>query len=32
MDGHVLPLPGLEEAAKKHTGGKANRESVVPPK
>ena len=32
MDGHVIPLPGLEAAAKGHAGGKANRESLVPPK
>src|SRR6185436_5505528 len=31
MDGHVLPLPGLEEAAQGHQGGTANRESLVPP-
>ena len=32
MDGHVIPLTGCEEAAKAHAGGKANRESLVPPK
>jgi predicted AlkP superfamily phosphohydrolase/phosphomutase len=32
MDGHVIPLTGCEEAAKTHAGGKANRESLVPPK
>ena len=32
MDGHVIPLTGCEEAAKAHKGGKANRESLVPPK
>lgn len=32
MDGHVIPLAGLEAAAKSHAGGKANRESLVPPK
>jgi len=31
MDGHVIPLAGLEELAKKHVGGKANRESLVAP-
>ena len=31
MDGRVLPLPGLEEKAKAHQGGSANRESIVPP-
>lgn len=32
MDGHVIPLAGLEAAAKAHAGGKANRESLVDPK
>jgi hypothetical protein len=36
MDGHVIPLvapaPGIEAALKSHVGGKANRESLVPPK
>jgi predicted AlkP superfamily phosphohydrolase/phosphomutase len=32
MDGRVLPLPGLEELSKQHTGGEANRESLKGPK
>ncbi len=31
MDGHLIALPGLEELAKKHVGGSANRESLIPP-
>ncbi len=31
MDGHVIPVVGLEEVAKKHQGGVANRESLVAP-
>lgn len=32
MDGHLIPLPGLEELAKKHQGGTANREALIAPK
>ncbi|MSR46011.1 MAG: hypothetical protein EXS13_02920 [Planctomycetes bacterium] len=31
MDGHVIPLAGLEAKAKAHVGGRANRESLVAP-
>jgi len=31
VDGRVIPLAGLEEAARKHAGGTANREALVAP-
>jgi predicted AlkP superfamily phosphohydrolase/phosphomutase len=31
MDGHLIPLAGLEETAKAHAGGRANREALQKP-
>lgn len=31
MDGHVVPLAGLEEKSKQHKGGVANREALIAP-